>query len=338
MITFWIFALVISVVALNTLIGTITVPLQGALIVDATGHSVLFGIALAFLIVENVQSPLLFVGAVLSVFIMHICTKFLKGKNLLAQDAALGVSFSFLFACGILIITLYARNIHLDLDMILIGNIEYALYENLVINARSYGPFMFWLSSGLLIILSALLMLFWRPFTALLFDKQYASLKGYFLGTMKGVLIIITSYSMVASLNVSGALILTGITAAPLGMWWNYAQGYGSFLFLSMLSMLILAITGTGCALIFDLPIAATVVFVIVFYTIIHAFFMRSQNFLFQKKNHVSLIILRDIIEQEYTSNQFFPENRLLKIAQNTSVDVKIIRATLTSFLKTKIV
>ena len=258
MITVYIFLIVIVATTIHTIIGCITVPMQGAMIIDAIGHSVVAGIIGGFIIGHSLHSIWLFIGAILSAIIMNILIIFLSQNNKITYDASIGISFSFMFSIGILLISIYARNIHLDLDMILLGNIEYAVYDTIKIFNFFIPKILIMLFSALLFLLF-LLILFWKKLIAMLFDKEYSKMKGvqYFLISI--ILISLNSYIIVSSFNAIGALILTGIAVSPFGFSWHGKKSYYSFIASGIFYNLIFAILGCIASLLLNIPIAATV-------------------------------------------------------------------------------
>jgi manganese/zinc/iron transport system permease protein len=103
-----------------------------ALVSDAISHTVLFGIAVAFLLLTAVtghadlSSPWLIVGAALAGVGTVILTEALGQSGLIKQDAALGLSFTLLFAIAIILISGYADDVHLDEDAVMVGEIGIA--------------------------------------------------------------------------------------------------------------------------------------------------------------------------------------------------------------------
>ena len=69
-----------------------------ALISDALSHAILFGIVVTFLIVGNIDSPLIFFGAIISGLFTVTMTEMLTKTGQLNHDAAIGLTFPFLFS------------------------------------------------------------------------------------------------------------------------------------------------------------------------------------------------------------------------------------------------
>lgn len=257
-ITLWIFIIIFLIVSVHTIIGCCIVPLQGALVIDATGHSVVYGVISGFLLSQSLHSPLLFIGAICSGLIMNGISYLLRKNPLISYDSSIGIAYSLLFSLGILLISLYARNIHLDLDMILLGNIEYALYDTIVIGS-THVPFIVINLSFFLLFITAFLYCFWKSIIILLFDRLYAKTRGLSIDIIQFSLIVLSSCVVVTSFNAMGALLLIAIAASPFGLSWHNTTSYYQFIKKSLFYNILLGFSGGILALYFNLPIAATV-------------------------------------------------------------------------------
>lgn len=272
MITFYIFFIVFLITVLHSIMGCITIPLRGAMIIDATGHAIVSGVITGFIIGKSLNSYWLFTGAVISALVMNCMISFFckdeNYRNKISYDAAIGISFSFLFSIGILLISIYARNIHLDLDMILLGNIEYAIYDTFKIFSFHVPKIIIILFSALIILL-LILKVFWNSIICMLFDKEYAYTRGINLLFVNFILIIFNSIIIVSSFNAIGALILTGIATAPFAYSWNDSKSYKEFLINGLFYNCIFSMLGCFLSLYFNLPIGATVAFTTCFCSIL---------------------------------------------------------------------
>ena len=94
-----------------------------SMVSDAISHSVLLGIVIAFFIVKDVGSPFLIVGAAIFGVITVFAVEFLSGTGLVKNDDAVGIVFPMFFALAVVLITKFARNVHLDTDVVLMGEV-----------------------------------------------------------------------------------------------------------------------------------------------------------------------------------------------------------------------
>jgi manganese/zinc/iron transport system permease protein len=91
-----------------------------ALVSDAIGHVVLLGIVLGFLLVGELGSPVLLVGAAATGLVLVAAVEALQRTRLVREDAAIGLVFPALFSLGVILVSRYARNVHLDVDAVLL--------------------------------------------------------------------------------------------------------------------------------------------------------------------------------------------------------------------------
>ncbi len=73
----------------------------------------------------------------ITVFLVETINK----TKLVNEDASIGLIFPFLFSLGIILITLYAGDIHLDVDAVLLGGeLAFAPFNRLIVNGVDIGP------------------------------------------------------------------------------------------------------------------------------------------------------------------------------------------------------
>src|SRR4051812_18218306 len=113
--------LVLAVVAAACAVpGVFLVLRRMALGSDAIGHVLLLGIVLAYFATRDLDSPWLLVGAAVAGLVTVALVELLQRTKLVKADAAIGLVFPALFALGVLLVSVKARNIHLDVDAVLL--------------------------------------------------------------------------------------------------------------------------------------------------------------------------------------------------------------------------
>lgn len=119
---FWIILTGSLVAASCGILGCFLILRKMALIGDAISHSVLPGIAIAFLISGSRDSFLMLLGAAVFGLITVFLIQLLQ-RGGLQGDASIGIVFTALFAIGVILISRNASNIDLDLDCVLFGKL-----------------------------------------------------------------------------------------------------------------------------------------------------------------------------------------------------------------------
>lgn len=206
--------LVLVLVSIScSLIGSVLVLQHQSLLADALSHSVLLGIVLGFFVSGNLDSPLLMMGAtlfgVLSVFIIDVLH-----TQKLAHDAATGLVFSFFFAVAVILISLFARNVHLDMDIVLMGEVLFAPLHRMEIAGVSV-PVSVVKSSLTLLANGAFFIALYQPLKVFLFDKTQAQLAGLPVKWVQFFLLLLVSLTTVLSFDAIGSMTVIVFLVAP---------------------------------------------------------------------------------------------------------------------------
>ncbi len=110
----------------GAVLGSFLLLRKMAMTTDAISHTVLLGIAVAFLFFQDLASPWLIIGAAVSGVVTVVVTELIFKSGLVKEDAALGLAFPFLFAVAIIIISRFIDDVHLDTDSVMVGEIGVA--------------------------------------------------------------------------------------------------------------------------------------------------------------------------------------------------------------------
>src|SRR5690606_9358087 len=84
-----------------------------AMMSDAISHTVLLGIVLGFMLLGDLESPWLVPAAAAMGLITVSLTELLNRTKLVKQDAAIGLVFPALFSLAVILISRFARGVHL---------------------------------------------------------------------------------------------------------------------------------------------------------------------------------------------------------------------------------
>lgn len=196
------------------LIGTFLVLRKLSMVSDAISHSVLLGIVLAFFVTKDVTSPLLIIGAaifgVLTVFSIEI----LSSTGLVKNDDAVGVVFPLFFALAVILITKYARNVHLDTDIVLMGEVIMSPLNRIDFLGYSIPKALFQMSLMLIVNLSFII-IFFKELKVTTFDMEFASLAGFSNSLLFYILMTLSSLTAVISFDAVGAILVVSFLITP---------------------------------------------------------------------------------------------------------------------------
>jgi len=132
--------------------GVFLVLRRMSMMADAITHTVFLGIVLAFFVTEDLNSPLLLVGATIVGVGTVWLTEMIHNTGLVNEDASIGIIFPLLFSIAIILVSLYSGNAHLDVDTALLGEIAFAPFDRWIINGTDLGPVSLWISLGVAVI------------------------------------------------------------------------------------------------------------------------------------------------------------------------------------------
>lgn len=202
------------------LVGNYMILRRMALVGDAISHSLLPGIALAFLITNSRALSPLFIGAIISGVLTVVLIEFIYKNSKIKPDAAIGIVFSTLFAIGVVIITVFADYVDLDTDCVLYGEIAFIpLTEPVIIGGINLGPYPIVRMAGVFLALIIGILCFYKELLVSIFDPGLArciGIKPYIFNYGLALvlsLVIVSAFRSVGAILVVAMLLFPGCTA-----------------------------------------------------------------------------------------------------------------------------
>jgi manganese/zinc/iron transport system permease protein len=206
-------AVVVAVAA--ALPGTYLVLRRLALVSDALTHAVLPGIVIAFLMVRDLASPLLIVGAAASGLAMAALIATLQRTGLIKEDAATALAFPALVAVAVILLAAYARLVHLDTHVVLLGELAFAPFHRWVVGDVDLGPRVLWSMGVILIANVALITLAYKELKVSAFDPSLAAVLGLAPAAIHYALMAMVSITVVGAFNAVGFILVITLMIAP---------------------------------------------------------------------------------------------------------------------------
>lgn len=185
-----------------------------ALMSDAVSHSIILGIVVGFFISKSLSSVIPIIGAVLAGLLSVMFTEFLKKTKLVKSDAAIALVFPAMFSAGVILVSLYAGNIHLDTDAVLLGEIGLAPLDRIEIFSLSI-PRSSFVMGIILLINVTLTVLFFKELKVSAFDKSFAKSLGFSPTAMNYGLMTVVSVTCVGAFDSVGVVLVTALMIAP---------------------------------------------------------------------------------------------------------------------------
>ncbi|MDA1162273.1 MAG: metal ABC transporter permease [Planctomycetota bacterium] len=204
--------------------GTFLVLRRQSMLGDALSHTVLPGIVAAFLaaywlgiVGQNSEDDTIlqfvFLGGavaagVLTAFLTETVQRFGRVEN----SAALGVVYTSLFALGLLLVRMYADDVHLDAECVLFGAVETVVLNTV---GDSSVPTAAVLNGCVLFANLLLLGLCFKELRLSTFDPDLATSLGLNSTLVHYLLMAVTSVTLVAAFRSVGAILVITVLIAP---------------------------------------------------------------------------------------------------------------------------
>jgi manganese/zinc/iron transport system permease protein len=187
-------------------VGCFTFLRKRALIGDAISHSVLPGVCLAFILTGE-KSPLYFlIGAILSGMLSLIIMEGLSRSRLVRTDTSIALMLSVFFGTGIVLLTSIQHGgnaAQAGLDKFLFGKAASITQEDIQLFSISA------------ISILSILFIFFRGFTAISFDEEYAVSLGFPVKWLRFCLSFITVWAVAVGIQAVGVVLMSALLITP---------------------------------------------------------------------------------------------------------------------------
>jgi len=199
-----------------SLLGCFLVLRRMAMVGDAISHAVLPGIVIAFLITGSRDSSAMLIGSVIIGLMTTFLIEFLHKKAKLQSDASIGVTFTWLFAVGVILISVFAGKVDLDQDCVLYGEIAYVPLD-LVFDedGNIIAPKAMITGGIILIFVLTFILINYRKLYLTTFDPSFAAAIGISTSLWHYMLMGAVSVTTVASFESVGAILVVALMVAP---------------------------------------------------------------------------------------------------------------------------
>lgn len=203
--------------------GNFLILRKQALIGDAISHVVLPGIVVAFLITGAVAAMPMLLGAAGAAIVAVILIEAVKRLGRIEPGAAMGVTFTSLFAGGVLLLEQSdTSSVHLDVEHALMGNLESLIWFKakgwhslLDPQALAGLPDELGRIAIVCAIVVALTALFWRWLKISTFDEGFAQALGLPTTLIGFGLVITAAIAAVAAFDAVGSIIVIAMFICP---------------------------------------------------------------------------------------------------------------------------
>lgn len=195
--------------------GVFLVLRRMALISDAISHAVLPGIVVAFFLTGNLSSPWLVLAAAATGVATVGLVELLQRTRQVREDAAIGLVFPVFFSIGVILVSRYARHVHLDTDAVFAGEPAYAPLQRLSALGWDLGPEAIYLIGTILAVNVLVLLLFYKELKLATFDTGLAIALGFSPALLHYGLMTLVSVSVVGAFEVVGSPLVIALMIGP---------------------------------------------------------------------------------------------------------------------------
>lgn len=186
--------------------GTFAFLQKQSLVGDAAAHAALPGIAIAYLVTQQKDLPILMFGAAITSAVAVYMIQWIVTQSKIKADAAIGLVLSVFFGVGIVLITLVNQSgagNQSGLNDFIFGKAATMAKSDLI-----------WLSgSALLIILMCLL--FFKEWKLMIFDPVFAKGIGLPIERLRILLTALTVLTIVTGIQAVGVILMAAMLIIP---------------------------------------------------------------------------------------------------------------------------
>lgn len=195
--------------------GVFLVLRRMAMMSDAISHSILPGIVVAFLLTGSLSSPWLILAAAATGVLTVVLVELLFGTGLVREDAAIGLVFPALFSFGVLLVSRHAGNVHLDVDVVLLGELAFAPFHRFTLAGRDLGPQGLWVMGTILLLNLSFIVAFFKELKLSTFDRALAASLGLSPALFHYALMSLVSVTAVGAFDAVGSILVVALMVAP---------------------------------------------------------------------------------------------------------------------------
>lgn len=249
------------------IVGSYLMVQRLALLGDAISHSVLPGLAIAFILGANI-----FIGAFIAGVLSTVIIAWIKTRSTIKEDAAMGIVFSAFFALGITLITIVQKDNKIDLNHFLFGNILGVTPQDAI-------------DTGFIVALVLLVVVFfYKELLFYTFDPLGAQATGLPVNLLNFGLMVLIALTIVASLKAVGVVLVLSLLITPASTAYLLVTRLHQVMILGAIIGVISSISGMYLSYFYNLPSGPAIVLVASGLFVLSLLFSPTQGILTQPR------------------------------------------------------
>ena len=238
----------------TALVGSFLVVRGQALLTDAISHGIVLGIAVTFLLTGVTTGPLQLLGAGAAGVATVLLTEALSASGRVRRDAATGLVFPAMFALGVLLLSLFARDVHVDPHTVLLGEIGFVWLDRVTLLGLSL-PRSLVVLAAMLVINVLFVAAFYERLSLAAFDEEQARIRGLRPRAVTIALLALTSMTAVAALDAVGVVLFVTFAIVPAVVGLLVARRLAGVVLVAMGTAAFAALAGYPVAALLDISI-----------------------------------------------------------------------------------
>ncbi len=228
---------------------------------DAISHAVLPGIVIGFFVAGSQRGIEVIIGAGLLGILATLIIDWLRQKARVQLDASIGITFTLLFAIGIILINMLANNVDLDQECVLYGEIAYIPIDLWITGSGAVlGPRITYLALLNFTLVAGFIYFFFKELTLTSFDESFGSVIGIPSKGINLALMSMVSYTTVSSFEAVGAILVVALLVVPPATAFLWTKNMMPLIKLTTVLGIAISILGYYLAYLFDSSIAGMMV------------------------------------------------------------------------------
>lgn len=238
------------------LLGNFLVLRRQSLMGDALSHVVLPGIVVGFLVSGTTGSLPMLLGAGAAALVAVLLIELVRRLGRLESGAAMGVVFTAMFALGLVLLEQSgARNVHIDVQHALMGNLEGTVW----LAATSWAdlldpgklgtlPESIWRLLAVTTLITCLITAFFKELRLSTFDPGLAQGLGFRPALLGAGLVGLTALAAVAAFDAVGSILVIAMFICPAASARMLTDDLATQVWLSALAAVLAAVLGYTAA------------------------------------------------------------------------------------------
>ena len=251
------------------IVGSYLMVQRLALLGDAISHSVLPGLAIAFILGANI-----FIGAFIAGVLSTVIIAWIKARSTIKEDAAMGIVFSAFFALGITLITIVQKDNKIDLNHFLFGNILGVTAEDAIDTAV------------IVAVVLLVVVFFYKELLFYTFDPLGAQATGLPVNLLNFGLMVLIALTIVASLKAVGVVLVLSLLITPASTAYLLVTRLHQVMILGAIIGVISSISGMYLSYFYNLPSGPAIVLVASGLFVLSLLFSPTQGILTQPRTN----------------------------------------------------